>query len=511
MLSAVKPGLLAMICAAGLFSTQPARADILSLVAAVVLGNLVVQEAKGGSSDYSQSHPSSVLAQSFSSLSHFERQDVQRRLSRLGHYSRSIDGQWGTGTMSALKRYASSQGLTLNINSWRDANAVIARLQGFSDDPQSLGTTLHSPSLGRLTRIAPGAPLTRSDVKRIQLWLMAHGYDIGSPDGVFGDKSNRAANAFLSQQGRSLETVTLGKLYDILEANVDGFPVTVDHKSKLPAFLQQHEDFSFAEIGLELSRRAFFKEDTAPLDDHDALWHWIEQEFPIGDYGPGGLLANELTMAFYTSSANAKTEAANVLRRLIEVNFNRCASSVVLRDPVLLRPVNYVDGRGVPIHAAARGNDIYLPYDLRLIRILMSEANSSAEFYNSTDYELGYLPVNRSRARAIEALLLENPEDYVLEMLSFVTLNSLTPPNPGVDLSPSYQATADFDGFALMVRERDKSGRNDSDQETLLYYWADQDLLGHRGNNVAPNQGGITFGASGSHSGTPGPSLITTY
>lgn len=513
MLSLIKPGLVAVLCGFGLLVSSPARAEILTLLSALVLGSMVIDEIDGSSGDYAKSQPNSELAQSFRSLSLSQRKAVQRQLSNWGYYQRGIDGVWGTGTLAALRRYAADRGLSLNLQSSRDANMLLARLQGgsanssnFSISTPAFGGTYarastNATAMGARTRVAPGARLTRSEIARMQLLLSAKGFDAGQADGVFGIQSNRAANGFLGQQGLSLQTVSLAQLYTMLEETAGEFLNSQAGDFQLPASLEAYEDLPFETLSLKLSRHAMSAE-ADPFEDEAVLLHWIEQEFPAERFGPDAPLANDLTRAFYAGTDAEKQDAIRLLRRLVEVNMNDDPFKFVLRDPVKLQPVNFTAGRGVPIHMAALGDSVFVPYDLNLARIYMTAVKAHAEFHNDTDYNIGYLPVDAGRAEEMDSLLAGNADNFRFEMLSFITLNSLSLLDPAFGKKQAvYEADADFDGFALVVSEVAKDGTTD---ETLLYLW--------QGSTAQGQEPAITTqGAENSYFATPTISTISTF
>lgn len=451
------------LCFLGLSASAPARADIAGLISALVFGSAVVNGLDLGPSDLSKSQPSSQLAQSFRALSKAERRNVQRRLKELGFYDRSVDGLWGTGTLAALRRYASSRGLSLSLSSSSDARRVLNRLRSVPSSSRTASTAAPAPS-------APTAPVTplletglsRYQIRNIQLWLSASGYDAGPVDGLFGKQSQRAADTYLAVRGLSLDSLSLEDLHDMLEKSLDALVSKVERS---PAFLD-YKELDETDLSLELARRAF-PANSDIFEDEAALWHWIEQEFPRDKYGPGQELANSLTEAYYNGSPEEKSDAAALLRRLIQANVTTEPLQFVIRDKVILQPINFVPGRGIPIHDAALGTNNFLPYGVGLRVLPIEPVMAQAKFYNDTELDLGYLPVDQARTRAIERLLINNPE-YRFEMLSFVRLEGLSKSMTASEETPVFEAHASFDGFALIVTPESAST---ADDETTLYQW----------------------------------------
>lgn len=448
------------LCFLGLSASAPARADIAGLISALVFGSALVNGLDASPSDLSKSKPSSQLAQSFRALSKSERRNVQRRLKELGFYDRSVDGLWGTGTLAALRRYASSRGLSLSLGSSSDARRVLNRLRSVPTSSRTASAAAPAPS-------APTAPLletglSRHQIRNIQLWLSASGYDAGPVDGVFGEQSQRAADTYLAVRGLSLYSVSLEDLHDMLEGSLDALVSKVERS---PAF-RDYKELDETDLSLELARRAF-PANSDLFEDEAALWHWIEQEFPRDKYGPGQALANSLTEAFYNGSPAEKSDAAALLRRLIQANVTTEPLQFVIRDKVILQPINFVPGRGIPIHDAALGTNNFLPYGVGLRVLPIEPVMAQAKFYNDTELDLGYLPVDQARTRAIERLLIDNPE-YRFEMLSFVRLEGLSKSMTESQETPVFEAHASFDGFALIVTPASSSAAQD---ETTLYQW----------------------------------------
>lgn len=507
MFSAVKPLMVAVICVFSAAFAPMARADVFGLVAAAMLGNFIMNDGNGNGSIRirTNSEASSQLAHAFRAYSTSERRSMQFRLRDLGYYSSTVDGLWGPGTLSALRRYAANQGLPLNVNSASDVNTVLARLRTGSgasagSTPSSRTFSTHPTSSAYATSRAADASLSRSDIKRVQLWLSAHGFDAGTPDGVFGSQSRQAAEAYLAQQhGLSLGTTSMGRLYDLLAEGVDGFPTVSSQTPQIPDKLQNFKDLSFAELSLALSRRALAQQ-VKPLSDPAQLETWIEHEFPIADYGPVGTLTNDLTRAFYAGTPREKEDAMRLLRRLIDVNVTDEPLQFILRDQVVLRPVNFVPDRGVPIHSASLGQNVFLPYDLRLVRISLQAIGADLEFYNTSDHDLGYLPLDRARSRAMEELLFQNSAEYRFDMLAFITLNRVEMLDPSLGkVRTTYEAEASFDGFALVVSELDQN--DERQQEAPLYVWIERADAPRGGINIDPDR---------AYSTAPGISMIST-
>lgn len=237
----IKP--LFMLCFLGLFASSTARADIATLLSALVLVSAVFNGLDGSSSDLSKSQPSSQLAQSCRALSKSDRRAIQRRLDDLGFYNRTSDGLWGTGTLSALRRYASSKGLSLGINSSSDARRVLSTLRRGSSSSRSRPVDPGNGDTG----------LSEYRIKNIQLWLSANGYDAGPVDGIFGGQSERAADNYLAARGLSLNSVSLEDLHDMLDGSLDNL---LSSANGTTSAFEDYEDLTLDELGLALAQRA---------------------------------------------------------------------------------------------------------------------------------------------------------------------------------------------------------------------------------------------------------------
>ena len=69
----------------------------------------------------------------------------------------------------------------------------------------------------------------------------------------------------------------------------------------------------------------------------------------------------------------------------------------------------------------------------------------------------------------IEQLLLDNP-NYSFEMLSYVSLESLSKSMLVTDLPSVFEAHASFDGFALVMTPETAGSTS---TETIVYLWQD--------------------------------------
>ncbi len=121
---------------------------------------------------------------------------VQTRLATLGYYRSTVDGVWGNGTLSAVKRFQSDNGLVAD----GDVGGATAR---------ALRVTL--PVTGGITY-----GKTDANVAAVQARLKTYGYYASTVDGVWGKGTLRAVLKYQSENGMTVDGMvgsgTAGKL-----------------------------------------------------------------------------------------------------------------------------------------------------------------------------------------------------------------------------------------------------------------------------------------------------------
>ena len=100
---------------------------------------------------------------------------LQNRLQQLGYLSGAVDGQYGSGTETAVIRFQEANGLTPT---------------GVADD--STQSMLYSTD----AKTAPVQATSDSDVMRVQQALQSWGFLMGSADGVIGNATETAVAEF---------------------------------------------------------------------------------------------------------------------------------------------------------------------------------------------------------------------------------------------------------------------------------------------------------------------------
>jgi len=134
---------------------------------------------------------------------------VQKMLKKLGFYSGSIDGDYGSGTKKAVKAFQKKYGLkqTGNVNS-----STLKKLKSASSSSSSSSSDSSSGDAGD-----PCSPGDKGDaVKWVQKKLKNLGYYTGSIDGDYGNGTKSAVKAFQKRNGLTANGVankkTIAKL-----------------------------------------------------------------------------------------------------------------------------------------------------------------------------------------------------------------------------------------------------------------------------------------------------------
>ena len=126
---------------------------------------------------------------------------VQSRLKELGYYTGSLDGNYGSGTMAAVKSFQANNGLTQDGLA---GSSTFAKL--FSTSAVSAGSSSgSSSSTDDDGWLIPSRTLrkgyTGDDVKSVQSRLKELGYYTGSLDGNYGSGTMAAVKSFQANNG----------------------------------------------------------------------------------------------------------------------------------------------------------------------------------------------------------------------------------------------------------------------------------------------------------------------
>ncbi|MBQ7844579.1 MAG: peptidoglycan-binding protein [Clostridia bacterium] len=142
---------------------------------------------------------------------------VQSRLKELGYYTGSIDGQYGSGSMAAVKAFQSKHGLTADGLAGKATYAIL-----FSDSAKKANesSTTTKPSTPSTSYEIPTRTLRRNDtgddVANLQKRLKELGYYTSLVDGSYGNGTVAAVTAFQQQHGLAADGVAGSRTYAIL-------------------------------------------------------------------------------------------------------------------------------------------------------------------------------------------------------------------------------------------------------------------------------------------------------
>ena len=142
---------------------------------------------------------------------------VQSRLKELGYYTGAIDGQYGSGSMAAVKAFQSKHGLTADGLAGKATYAIL-----FSDSAKKANesSTTTKPSTPNNSYEIPTRTLRRNDtgddVANLQKRLKELGYYTSLVDGSYGKGTVAAVTAFQQQHGLAADGVAGSRTYAIL-------------------------------------------------------------------------------------------------------------------------------------------------------------------------------------------------------------------------------------------------------------------------------------------------------
>ena len=157
---------------------------------------------------------------------------LQQKLKNLGYYTGTVDGDYGDGTVKAVKAFQSRNGLTA------DGVAGEATLKLIdSGNAKKAATPSPKPTATPTpTSSALRVGSTGSKVKSMQQRLKALGYYTGSVDGEFGEGTRKALVAFQKANGLTADgvagTATLKKLHS---SNAKSAVSVSSHATSRPA------------------------------------------------------------------------------------------------------------------------------------------------------------------------------------------------------------------------------------------------------------------------------------
>ncbi len=115
---------------------------------------------------------------------------VQARLKTLGYYKSTVDGMWGKGTLTAVMRYQSDGGLTVD--------GVVG-----GGTARKLGITLYN--VEKSGGIVKGK--TAENIRKLQTALKSIGYYTSTVDGAWGRRTMCAVMSYQSDHGLTVDGV----------------------------------------------------------------------------------------------------------------------------------------------------------------------------------------------------------------------------------------------------------------------------------------------------------------
>lgn len=135
---------------------------------------------------------------------------LQEKLKQLGYYTGKVDGDYGDGTVSAVKAFQSRNGLKADGVAG-EATMKLLESGNAKKAPTPTPKPTPTPTSSALRLGSSG-----SKVKTMQQKLKNLGYYTGSVDGQFGEGTEKALKAFQKANGLSADgvagTATLNKL-----------------------------------------------------------------------------------------------------------------------------------------------------------------------------------------------------------------------------------------------------------------------------------------------------------
>lgn len=153
---------------------------------------------------------------------------VQSRLKELGYYTGSVDGNYGTGSMDAVRLFQQQHKLTADGLAGKSTYYIL-----FSDDAEPVRSGMDSGSAGSGYRV-PTRTLRDGcygeDVESVQTRLKELGYYKGIVDGRYGSGSIEAVKAFQKQHKLTADGLagkgTFAVLFSDNAKRADGSDIT---------------------------------------------------------------------------------------------------------------------------------------------------------------------------------------------------------------------------------------------------------------------------------------------
>lgn len=146
-----------------------------------------------------------------------EVKQLQQRLKDLGYYSGDVDGQYGTGTQTAVTAFQAQHGLKADGVAGEQTLAIL-----YSESAQTfVPTPTHSATPAMLSSGSSG-----DEVKALQSRLQQLGFYSGVLDGDYGKGTRAAVKLFQAQHGLDDDGIAGQKTLEMLYSN-DAQPMLV--------------------------------------------------------------------------------------------------------------------------------------------------------------------------------------------------------------------------------------------------------------------------------------------
>lgn len=184
--------LAAALVMTGLVTPQAARADLHQAVGAVLMICLLNPNACGGNGGKKGGGGGGGGAAHEVAMDRQQKMYVQQGLASLGVYSGAIDGAFGRQTAASISQYQRAIGHAANGRLTKpQVTDLMARAPRFRDLPSD------SPQFFEIEFVR----VPRPDLAQVQQQLNMLGYNAGTPDGVFGNRTRNAIAAYKRDYG----------------------------------------------------------------------------------------------------------------------------------------------------------------------------------------------------------------------------------------------------------------------------------------------------------------------
>lgn len=218
--------------------------------------------------------PSSLFGGNYTTIKHGASGQrvkiLQKALNDAGYGKLTVDGKFGTGTLTAVMAFQRANGLTVDGAAGKK---TLTKLEAVLGGTQPVVTATPAPTAAPVVTPAPTAPASKwtrptrtlrsgtsgEDVKSLQGRLKELGYYTGSVDGKFGTQTMNAVMSFQRANKLTADGVAGTKTYDKLFVNVT--PVVTPAPTAAPTLAPQptgsfntNQTFKKNQSGLDVMR-----------------------------------------------------------------------------------------------------------------------------------------------------------------------------------------------------------------------------------------------------------------